>query len=214
MANYPPPYPPPPPPAGPPYGNDWRYQRRILKQQARMQRDMLRAQRDAYRYQMRAYRRSSILGPLLMIAIGIIFLLIQTGKISARYFWEWYGHWWPMLLVIAGIIVLCEWAFDQYFHSGDAIPRRRSVGGGVFFLLLVFGLAGIVISGFSRNRDIFGHTMNLDQDNLDEFWGDKHESEQALAQALPAGASILVDNPRGDVSVNGTSDDNQIHISV
>ncbi len=212
MGNYPPPYP--PPPAGPPYGNDWRYQRRIMKDQARMQRDMLRAQRDAYRYQMRAYRRSSILGPLLMIAIGIIFLLIQTGKISARYFWEWYGHWWPMLLVIAGIIVLCEWAFDQYFHSGDMIPRRRSVGGGVFFLLLVFGLAGIVISGFSRNRDFFGHTMNIDQDNLDEFWGDKHESEQALAQALPAGASILVDNPRGDISINGTSDDNQVHISV
>jgi DUF4097 and DUF4098 domain-containing protein YvlB len=214
MANYPPPYPPPPPPAGPPYGNDWRYQRRIMKEQARMQRDMLRAQRDAYRYQMRAGRRTSILGPLLMIAVGIIFLLIQTGKISARYFWEWYGHWWPMLLIVAGIIVLLEWAFDQYFHSGDAIPRRRSIGGGVFFLLLVFGLAGIVLSGFRHNRDFFGHTMNIDQDNLDEFWGDKHESEQALAQALPAGSAILIDNPRGDVSVNGTSDDNQVHIAV
>ncbi len=214
MGNYPPQYPPPPPPSGPPYGNDWRYQRRIMKDQARMQRDMLRAQRDAYRYQMRANRRSSILGPLLMIAIGIVFLVIQTGRISARYFWEWYAHWWPMLLVGAGIIVLAEWAFDQYFHSGDTIPRRRSVGGGVFFLLLVFGLAGIVISGVSRNRDFFGHTMNIDQDNLDEFWGDKHESEQALAQPLPAGASILIDNPRGDVSVNGTSDDNQIHIAV
>ena len=212
MANYPPQYP--PPPAGPPYGDDWRYQRRVMKEQARMQRDMLKAQRDAYRYQMRAYRRTSILGPLLMIAIGIIFLLIQTGKISARHFWEWYGQWWPMLLIGAGIIVLIEWAFDQYFHSGDAIPRRRSIGGGVFVLLLVFGLAGIFVSGIHHGHDFFGHAMNIDQDNLDEFWGDKHESEQALAQALPAGASILIDNPRGDVSVSGTGDDNQIHISV
>ncbi len=64
MANYPPPYPPPGAPGGPPYGNDWKYQRRMLKDQARAQRDMIRAQRDAYRYQARSLRRSSILGPL------------------------------------------------------------------------------------------------------------------------------------------------------
>jgi hypothetical protein len=184
-----------------------------MKEQARMQRDMLRAQRDAYRYQMRAGRRSSILGPLLMIAIGVVFLLIQTGRISMRYFWDWYGHWWPLLLVGAGIVVLGEWAFDQFFHSDDAIPRRRSLGGGVFFLLLVFGVCGIIVSGISHNRGVWGH-MNLSDDNLDEFFGDKHESEQALAQAIPAGASVLVDNPRGDVTVTGTSDDNQLHVTV
>src|SRR5215469_9206266 len=182
MANYPPPYPPPPPPAGPPYGNDWRYQRRIMKQQARMQLEMARAQRDAYRYHMRAGRRSSIVGPLLMIAIGII--------------------------------VLLEWAFDQYFRTDDAIPRRRSIGGGVLFLLIIFGVCGIIVSGIHSGHDFFGHAMHIDEDNMDQFWGDKHESEQALAQALPAGSSILIDNPRGDVSVTGTSDDNQVHITV
>ena len=121
-----------------------------------MQREMLRAQRDAYRYQMRSGRRSSIVGPLLIIAIGIIFLLIQTGRISARYFWEWYAHWWPMLLIGAGIIVLIEWAFDQYFHTDDAIPRRRSIGGGVLFLLIVFGLCGIVVSGIHSGHDFLG----------------------------------------------------------
>ena len=72
MASYPPP--PYPPPPGPPYGGDWKYQRRILKEQARAQRDIARAQRDAYRYQARSLRRSSILGPLLLITIGILFL--------------------------------------------------------------------------------------------------------------------------------------------
>ena len=41
MGNYPPPYPPPP---GPPYGGDWKYQRRVLKEQARAQRDILRVE--------------------------------------------------------------------------------------------------------------------------------------------------------------------------
>jgi DUF4097 and DUF4098 domain-containing protein YvlB len=214
MGNVPPQYTPPPPPSGPPYGGDWRYQRRVMKEQARMQRDMLRAQRDAYRHQMRAGRRSSILGPLLIIAVGIVFLLIQTGRMSFHTFWDMYGHWWPVLLVGAGIIVLLEWVFDQFFHSDDAIPRRRSIGGGVFFLLLVFGVAGIIISGLHSGRDFFGRSMTFDEDNFDQFWGDKHESEQALVQALPAGGAILIDNRRGDVSVTGTSDDNQIHITV
>src|SRR5258708_2965024 len=44
--------------------------------------------------------------------------------------------------------------------------------------------------------------------------GDKHESDQTLAQAFPLGATLLVNNPRGDVTISGTSDDNQIHVSV
>ena len=33
-------------------------------------------------------------------------------------------------------------------------------------------------------------------------------------KAFPAGATLLVNNPRGDVTISGTSDDNQIHVSV
>ena len=35
-----------------------------------------------------------------------------------------------------------------------------------------------------------------------------------LAQAFPAGTTLAINNPRGDVSVSGTSDDNQIHVAV
>ena len=77
MGTYPPPPPPPGPPYGPPYGNDWKYQQRRMKEQARIQRDIYRAQRQAYRYQARSLRRSSVVGPVLIITIGIIFLLIH-----------------------------------------------------------------------------------------------------------------------------------------
>jgi hypothetical protein len=104
MGSYPPP--PYPPPPGPPYGGDWKYQRRVLKEQARAQRDMARAQRDAYRYQARSLRRSSILGPLLLITIGILFLLVQTGRLQAHALWDWYGRFWPLPLLCAGIFML------------------------------------------------------------------------------------------------------------
>ncbi len=212
-SNVPPPYPPPP---GPPYGNDWKYQRRILKDQARAHRDMLRAQRDMYRYQTRGLRRSSILGPLVLITVGIIFLLIQTGRLQGYRFWDWYGRFWPFLLVGAGIIMLLEWAYDQYAQSGSTEPRyRRRVGGGVFTILVLLALTGVVFSGVRDG----GHTRlfngwNINQNNLDEFLGDKHESDQTLTQAFPEGATLLVNSPRGDVTISGTSDDNQIHIDV
>jgi DUF4097 and DUF4098 domain-containing protein YvlB len=214
MASYPPP--PYPPPPGPPYGGDWKYQRRVLKEQARAQRDIARAQRDAYRYQARSLRRSSILGPLLLITIGILFLLVQTGRLAAHSLWDWYGRFWPILLVGAGVIMLLEWAYDQYMQTDSTEPRyRRRLGGGVFTLLLLLGLTGILFSSVrngGRSKLIDG--FNINQDNLDEFLGDKHESDQSLSESFPANAGFTVDNPRGDVTISGTSDDNQIHVAV
>lgn len=213
MGNYPPPYPPP----GPPYGGDWKYQRRILKEQARAQRDIAKAQREAYRYQSRGLRRSSILGPILLITLGILFLLVQTGRLESHRLWDWYGRFWPFLLVGAGVVMLLEWAFDQYVQSDPDHPRyRRRLGGGVFMLLLLLGITGIVFSEarLHVNGDKWFYGWNFDQDNLDEFLGDKHESDQSIADAFPAGDSFSVDNPRGDVTVSGTSDDNYIHITV
>jgi len=214
MGNYPPP--PYNTPPGPPYGGDWKYQRQVLKQQARVQRDMLKAQRDAYRYQIRGLRRSSILGPILLISFGILFLLVQIGHMHTERLWDWYGRFWPLILVAAGIIMLAEWAVDQHIQSDPTQPRyRRRLGGGVFTLLLLLVISGVIFSGVRHG----GHSrlfdgMNINQDNWDEFIGDKHESDQALTQALPAGATFSVDNPRGDVILSGTSDDNQIHIAV
>ncbi|MEO6983106.1 MAG: DUF5668 domain-containing protein, partial [Edaphobacter sp.] len=203
-----------PPPPGPPYGNDWKYQQRRMKEQARIQRDIYRAQRDAYLYQARSLRRGSIVGPILIITIGVIFLLIQTGRMESHRFWDWYGHWWPVLFVAAGIVMLLEWIFDQYV--GSAEPRyRRRLGSGVFFLLLLLGFTGIIFSGIQKGSHSFFHRgFGINQDNLDQFLGDKHESDQVLSQAFPAGTTLSVDNPRGDVTVTGSSDDNQIHIAV
>jgi Putative adhesin/Domain of unknown function (DUF5668) len=213
MGNYPPP---PYPPPGPPYGGDWKYQREVLKQQARAQRDMAKAQRDAYRYQVRGLRRSSILGPILLISVGVIFLLVQTGRLASERLWDWYSRFWPLLLVGAGVILLLEWGFDQYVQSDPDRPHyRRRLGGGVFSLLLLLIFSGAIFSGMRHggSSKLFPG-MSLNQDNLDEFLGDKHESDQTITQAIPNGASLSIDNPRGDVTVSGTSDDNQIHIAI
>ncbi|HWZ50059.1 MAG TPA: DUF4097 family beta strand repeat-containing protein [Granulicella sp.] len=217
MAGYPPPYPPPP---GSPYGAsqppgppDWRNQQRVLREQAKAMRYQARLQRDAYRAQYRGMRRGSIVGPLLLIAIGVLFLLIQTGRLPYTEFWDWYGRWWPLLLIGVGTIVLLEWILDQVFHHDDRPYVRRGIGGGVIALLILLGIAGVTLNGVHDGaRGFFLHNFSLNQDDLDQFLGDKHESDQTVLQPLPAGGSFEVDNPHGDVTISGTSDDNQIHV--
>ena len=210
MAGYPPPYPP------PPTGADWRYQRRIIREQARAQRSLIRAQRDAYRMQLRAARRGSIVGPLLVIAIGIVLLMVQTGHLDGHRLGFWYGHWWPVLFVAAGIVLLLEWLLDYGLHRDSERPYvRRTMGGGVVFLLFLLAIAGIGASTFRHGpSQFFGHAFHMNEDDIDQFLGDKHETDQVLEQAFPTGSSLNVTNPRGDVTITGTSDDGQMHISA
>jgi len=213
MAGYPPGVPPIPP--VPPPGYDPGAQRRFYRDQARAQRAAFRAQRDRVRYQWRSLRRGSVLGPILLIGLGILFLLIQTGHLNHDLFWAWYGQWWPLLLVGAGVVLLAEWAFDQlYLRDPQRPPYRRSVGGGVITMLLILGIAGIVGRHIAAGERWDNGAWHFDQNNLDEFFGDKHESDQNLDLAFLPGTSLAIVNPRGNVTVSGTSDDNRIHISV
>ena len=210
MAGYPPPYPP------PPAGGDWRYQRRVMREQARAQRDLIRAQRDTYRLQLRAARRGSIVGPLLVITIGIVLLMVQTGRLDGHRLGFWYGHWWPAIFVSAGVVLLLEWLFDNLLHRDSQRPYvRRSLSGGVVFLLFLLAIVGIGTSTFHHGpSQFFGHAFNMNEDDIDQFLGDKHETDQVLEQTFPAGASLNITDPRGDVTVTGTSDDGQMHISA
>ena len=214
MASYPPPGVPPVPPPG----YDPRDQRRFFREQARAQRAAWRAQRHQFRYQIRSMRRSSMLGPILLIAVGVIFLLLQSGHLDHTRFWAWYGRWWPLLLVAAGAVVLAEWAIDQaVLRDPQRQPYRRSVGSGVIFLLVLFAFMGAIsnhVLGFPSGYSKLFPGFHFDQDSMDRFFGDKHESDETLDLSFAPSDSLTIVNPRGGVTVSGTSDDNQMHLAI
>jgi len=99
-----------------PYGANprdyWRFQKEQNKAAWRAQRDAWRAQRDLLRAQNRANRASSVVGPVVLITVGIIALLLVTGRLNADQFWTVVEKYWPMLLIGLGLVALAEWAVD------------------------------------------------------------------------------------------------------
>lgn len=204
--------PPTPPPGAPPPPYDPRYQWRAYREQQkaawRAQREAMRAQRNAWRANYAgAYgpRVPSFVGPIILICVGIVGLLLYTGHVNAARFWTWYGRWWPLLLIFAGLAMLAEWALDLR----RATPVRRSRGFiGLLVLLAVLGVAAASWQHWGPLRAQWGDN----NDNFFNFLGlPQHDQDQSPIQmAIPDRAAVQIDNPRGDISVTAGEGDNLV----
>jgi hypothetical protein len=212
-------YPPPPPNQGPPnYGqyppNATAYNRDVWKAQRRAKKQYDRMRRDEARMQLRAMRRRSIVGPLFLLALGIVFLMAQMGRLSYEQVAIWYGRWWPLVLVAAGLVLLAEWAIDHTLRSEDSPYRSRVLGGGVVVLLIFMAIAGVGSrasnSAWMWKDQHFGSGFP----GFDVALGERHDFDDSVSSSIADGGSLLIRNPHGDVTVTGASDDGQVHVSV
>lgn len=206
MAGYPPP---------PPYAAskaEWKAQRRAMKMHAKLQRQQV-------RLQMRAMRRNSVVGPLLLLGAGIVFLMVELGKVHWFTTVSWYGKWWPLLLVMAGVVLLLEWMYDQHVQQERAaagLPARgvRVLGAGTVWLLVLLAVLGGMANWAGRAWSWNGEDFRYNFGDFDRALGEPHDSDSEMAQAIPANGSLTVDNARGDVNISGTSDDGQVHVAI
>ncbi len=77
-----------------------------------------------------SYRRPSLSGPLILIAIGIIFLLNNLGVLSGN-FWDVLIRFWPVLLMIFGL--------DSIYRGEGLFGSIFITGLGAVFLLMNLG---------------------------------------------------------------------------
>jgi hypothetical protein len=198
MAASPPPYPPP--------SQDPRQQKaywRAQKDVYRSQKDLWKAQRRDQRYYWRAMHRPSLVGPVVVLAIGVVALLIEAGKLNSLMFWDWFVRWWPILLITVGLVSLLEWFLDR----GAPYQRRRGTFG---IVLLISILVGIAYSQGHVRRWADQAGIN-EPENWPAFMGDEHDHDTDSTMTIPANASVQVQNPRGDVTITGSSD-SQLHV--
>jgi DUF4097 and DUF4098 domain-containing protein YvlB len=196
MAASPPPYQPPLTPE-----EQRRQQKAYFQAQKaafRNQRDAWRAQRRDQRYYWNSMHRPSIVGPVVLLAIGIVALLINAGKLSGPFFWDWLIRWWPLLLVGIGLLSLLEWFLDR-----DQPYKRKTNAFGIILLIAI--LVGIAYS--KGHLDRWSNEMGAgNPSDWPSMMGEEHEHDADTSVAIPANAAVQIQNPRGDVTITGSSD--------
>jgi len=154
------------------------------------------------------YRRS-LSGPIVLIAIGTVFLLGTMGVLDWHNLGRWFAHYWPVLLIVSGVIKLIE--YQQAQRQG---VRASGIGAGGIFLIIVIIVVGLVATQASHvNWGELGDQIDINDDGDFSFFGSKYNFDDQLAQAFPAGASLHVTDTRGAVNISASEDD-QIRVVV
>ncbi len=190
-----------------------RAQRRAAKAKARWQ-------REEGRKRLRASERRSVTGPILLVAVGVLLLLLETGRLSWAAGLAWLSFWWPAVLIGAGLLMVLEWALDTGLHRGDsARAPRRVLGGTASTLLFLVALAGASLMAARRSsswvqNNFHDQLAGHDFGNWQQLFSTRSEVSSELSAPLAPHGELFVDNPRGDVTVTGSSQDGQVHVAV
>jgi len=153
--------------------------------------------------------RRSFAGPLVLILLGVVFLLGNLHMLSWYRISVWFAHYWPVLLILWGVIKLIEHYQAQRYGT-----RASGIGAGgvlLIVLIVVFGLIATQVEhvNWSGLKD----NLNFNDDDFDNIFGQTYNFNDHLEQNFPAGASLKVIDNHGAVSVH-PSDDNNITVVV
>ncbi|RRA48688.1 DUF4097 family beta strand repeat-containing protein [Acidipila sp. EB88] len=165
-------------------------------------------------------RRPSITLAVSEILIGILLLLIMANSLPFATFWQAYARWWPLLLIVIGVLLLLERTLDtslnrraaeRFGPGGFYIPRRRRSGGLVILVLILIatGALGRWASFVPSNDFHWDPDWNWNW----SLTGETHENDVALEEPFVANGTITIDNGRGDVEISPSTDD-RIHVTA
>jgi hypothetical protein len=152
--------------------------------------------------------RRSLSGPIVLIAIGTVFLLGTMGVLDWHNLGHWFAHYWPVLLIISGVIKLIEYQRAQ--RQG---VRPSGLGAGGIFLMIAIIVVGLIATQASHvNWGQLKDQIDINDEDFPVF-GSKYNYDDQIAQAFPAGTSLHVTNMRGAVNISASEDD-QIRVVV
>jgi hypothetical protein len=155
-------------------------------------------------------RRRSFAGPFVLIVLGIVFLMGNLHMLSWKRLGTMFAHYWPALLILWGVIKLIEYQQAQR----DGVPARGIGAGGVFMVIFIV-VCGLIATQASRfNWGELRDNMNIDDNDLNNLFGETYNFDDHLEQDLPSGAtSLSVNDQHGAVRVS-FSRDNKITVTV
>jgi hypothetical protein len=146
----------------------------------------------------RPRRRRSLAGPVILIAIGILFLLKNLGMNVPVF--TIFARWWPVLLILAGVIKVLEGM--QSDRTGEPTTR---LGGGTVFLLVMLCIFGSAASVAYMHREDINWGEVRDEIRLDDdfmhMFGNTYTYDGEVSQVVAPNTSLKVVSDRGSITV-------------
>lgn len=148
---------------------------------------------------MAEYRRSSIVGAVVLIGLGVLFL--YTNSHPGFDPWPLFGRYWPLLLIFVGLGKLWDY---HYMQKNPGANRRLITGGEVAAIVLIIFFVLVI----SRHHDA-GHANAQQHETIDYGTAQSAKIDIQMPEGelqLSNGASKLLD---ADIAYNrslGTPD--------
>src|SRR5689334_15991974 len=90
-------------------------------------------------------RRRSMAGPIVLITIGVLGLMATMGMLSFHTLFIRFGHFWPVLLIMWGLVKV----FEHYKAQQEGYETTGIGAGGVVFIAFII-IFGLVTTGLSK----------------------------------------------------------------
>ena len=145
------------------------------------------------------YQRS-LAGPIVLIVIGCLFLLHNFGVHLP--IWRAFGRFWPLLLILWGVIKLVE-----HTNANRQGYRAAGIGAGSVLLLILIVIFGL---GAHYSSDVnWGGVRDQIQidDDMGGIFGNAFTYDDTIEQSFPAGGGLRIVCDRGAINVQPSDTD-------
>ena len=154
-------------------------------------------------------RQRSFAGPFVLIIVGTVFLLGTMHVLSVGRLAHLFANYWPVLLIIWGVIKLLE-----HMQAQKEGTRASGIGAGGVLLIIMIVVFGLIATQLERvDWSGMRENFNFDNEDFPFFGGQSYNFNDHLEQDFPAGAALKVLDTRGAISVHA-SNDNKITVAV
>jgi len=142
-------------------------------------------------------RRRSIAGPIVLIALGVLFLLGNFHMITWSRLSFYWARYWPLLIILWGVVKL----YEHWNDTRQGLPGRGLGAGGVVLMvfIIIFGLSAT--AAYKVNWNQLQGDMPFDNDFAGLF-GNTYSFTQTIEQPFTPGNSLRIVDDRGEVTIN------------
>lgn len=151
-------------------------------------------------------KRASVIGPLILIAIGVLFLL--KNLLPELPLLDFLARNWPFLLIAWGALRLIELLY--WFSKGRPLPAN-GLSGGEWFLVVILSLLG---SGLflARRGDSWLSNARISVGGF-ELFNDDFNYPVTSTVKVPKVGRLVIESFRGDAQITGSADVSEVRIT-